>query len=187
MPTSVALSFYFPQLRVSVDQQWLPIGRAAQVTVRAVDAVTGVAVNGRVVLNGADVGATNTPFNYTCGNVAPSGVVTATNYPNAGIAWPALRMPRLVVSAQPSPMPLRTAVSVLIRATDADSGAAIDGAVVVNGATIGRTNVAFTYTFVPTRTRVFDPETRRYVYEESMPTGVVTAPGYAQVPIEFGW
>lgn len=183
----VPLSFYQPQLRVSVDQSWLPVGPPAQVTVRTVDAHTGAPVTGRVLLNGTDVAATNTTFTYTCGSAPPSAVATAAYYPSTPIPWPPLRVPRLTVTVQPHPAPLRTAVAVTVRAIDADSGAPVDGTVTINNTVAGRTNTAFTYTFTPTRTRVFDPELRIYTYEIVMPTGVVTAAGYPTTPIDFGF
>ncbi len=47
VPAVVPVSFYQPQLRVTVDQTWLPVGRPAQVTVRAVDAQTGAVIHER--------------------------------------------------------------------------------------------------------------------------------------------
>jgi hypothetical protein len=180
------LSFYHPQLRVSVDQTWLPIGRPAHVTVRSVDAHTGATVAGRVLLAGVDHAPTNTTFTYTCGPTPPSATVTAAYYPSTPIPWPALRIPRLAVTVQPHPVPLRTAISVTVRAIDVDSGAPVDGNVTINNVPAGRTNTPFTYTFTPTRTRVFDPDLRIYTYEIVMPTGTVTASGYPTTPIDFG-
>ena len=182
------LSFYQPQLRVTVDQTWLPVGRPAQVTVRAVDAHTGVGVAGRVLINGTDVAATNTAFTYTCGPTPPSAVVNAAYYRSTLVPWPPLRVPRLAVTVQPYPVPLRTAVAVTVRAVDADSGAPVDGTVTINNnPAAARTNTTFTYTFTPTRTRVFDPELRIYTYDVVMPTGAVTAAGYPTTPIDFGF
>jgi hypothetical protein len=93
----------------------------------------------------------------------------------------------MAVTVQPRPVPIRTAVTVTVRAVDADSGAPVDGTVTINNTVAGRTNTAFTYTFIATRTRVFDPELRIYTYDVVMPTGVVTAAGYPTTPIDFGF
>ena len=179
----LAPTFYTPSMRTSVDQAWLPIGRPAAVTVRAVDVTTGAAVAGRVRVNGVDVGATGVPFTYTCGATPPQAVVVATGYGNAGVAWPALRAPRLEVSVQPYPVPLRQAVSVTVRAVDADTRAAVDGAVLVDGVAVGRTNVAFTYTFAVRRQRVYQDGV--WIYELITPSAVVRATGYPEAPVDL--
>ena len=179
----VDVQLHPPELRARVDQPWLPVGRPAQVTVHATDAVTGTGVAGRVLLNGADVGATGSPFTVTSGPTAPAATVRAPYYPDAGIPWPPLRVPQLAASVAPYPVPLRTAVAVTVRAVDVDTQAPVAGTVTVDGVAVGPTNTAFTYTFVPRRVTVFDPEIRRNRIELVMPVGAVTAPGYPAVEL----
>jgi hypothetical protein len=52
-------------LTTSVTPFPVPLNRSVQVTVSASDAATGAAVAGRVLVDGADVAATNTPFTHT--------------------------------------------------------------------------------------------------------------------------
>jgi hypothetical protein len=51
-------------MRVSHTPSRIPFNKTISVTFHAVDAQTGAAVAGRVFIWGADVAATNTPFNY---------------------------------------------------------------------------------------------------------------------------
>lgn len=153
---------------------------------RTADATTGTPTAGRVILNGADIAATNTPFTYTSGATAPTGTVTAPHYPPAQIGWPALRPPRLTLSVAPYPVPLRVATSITVRAIDLDTGAPVDGTVTIGTTAVGRTNTPFAYTLTPNRIRVYDPETRTYTYETVTPTGNVTTAGYPTTPIDFG-
>ena len=186
-PDARAAGFlYMPQLSVSVEPSPILIGRVVQVTVRAVDRGTGQAVAGRVKLNGQDVGATNSPITYTFGSTPPSGVVSAPYYADAAITWPPLRHPQLNVAVQPYPVPMGQATSVIVRATDMYTGAAVDGTVNINGAVVARTNVAFTYTFMYKRVRQFDAETRTYYYELIPPVGTVIATGYPDTTIDLG-
>ena len=183
---AVAMSFRQPQLRVWAEPAMLFIGLPGTLTVRAVDTVTGAAVVGRVLLNGVDAGATGTAISHTPAATAPPAAVTAQHYPTTKVPWPALRTPRLAVSISPHPVPMRTALSVTVRATNADTGAAVNGAVLVNGSAVGRTNTAFPFTFVPTRTRVFDPDLRIWIFVVTPPQVVVRASGYSDTGVELG-
>ena len=56
----------------------------------------------------------------------------------------------------------------------------------VNGSAVGRTNTAFPFTFVPTRTRVFGPDLRIWTYVVTPPQVVVRASGYPGTGVELG-
>ncbi|HUS16431.1 MAG TPA: hypothetical protein VM536_15645 [Chloroflexia bacterium] len=182
----VSFPVYTPALRLTVTPTSLVIGRPTAVTVQAVDTTTGGAVAGRVLINGQDVGATNTAFTYAFPAPVPPGVVRATYYADTPIAWPVPHAAQLRVAVQLYPLPVGTAVSVRFTATDVDSGAAVDGAVKVNGTEAGRTNTTFTYTFRMTRVRRFDPELRIYIYVPEPPTVVVSAAGYPDQTVDTG-
>ncbi len=182
--TRVPLEFHPPQLRTSVDQAWLPVGRTVQVTVRSADSLSGAAVAGRVLVNGVDGGPTNSPFPHASAPTAPDVVVTAAGYPTARVAWPPLRAPRLEVGVTPYPVPVGTAASVTVRAVDADSRSAVDGVVHVNGVAVGRTNAAFTHTFIVRRTRVRQDGV--WVIELIPPTMHVSATGWPDAPVDLG-
>jgi len=88
-------------LVVSATPYPVPLGRPVQVTVSAVDDLSGTPVNGRVLIDEEDVAATNTPFTYTLAirrirepdgeggwtweRFVPTGVVQAPGYPEAAI------------------------------------------------------------------------------------------------------
>jgi hypothetical protein len=87
------VSIPWPPIGVSIMQTSITpfpitLNKLIQVTVRATDTQTGGLVAGRVKINGIDVGATNTPFNYTFrtrknaeGEILyPSAQVTASGY-----------------------------------------------------------------------------------------------------------
>src|SRR3712207_3182450 len=61
----IGFDYYEPGLRIWVEPALILIGRPTQVTVRAEDTRTRVAVAGRVIVNGQDLAATNIPFTYT--------------------------------------------------------------------------------------------------------------------------
>jgi hypothetical protein len=182
----VPMTFRQPQLRVWAEPGTLFIGLPGTITVRAVDTVTGAAVAGRVLLGGIDVGPTGAAIPHTPGATAPTAVVTAPYYPTTRVAWPALRSPRLAVTVHPYPVPMRAAVSVTFRTTNADTGTAVDGTVLVNGVAVGRTNTTFAFTFSPTRTRVFDPELRIWTFQVTPPQVLVRANGYPDASVDLG-
>src|SRR5207302_243947 len=107
----------------------IPTGRPIQVSVRAVDTTTGLAVAGRVKLNGQDVAATNAPFTYTFGLTPPSGMVSAPCYPDTAVAWPPLTVSSMRVSVTPYPVVLSKLLQVVVHAVDAQTGAVIAGRV----------------------------------------------------------
>jgi hypothetical protein len=112
-------------------------------------------------------------------------VVDATGYPSTGIVWPPLRQPSLNVTVRPFPVPFGRLTSVTVAATDADNGGAVDGSVSIDGKVVGRTNTAFTYTFVTRRVRTRDPATGEWNIDVIEPVGVVTATGYPAATITF--
>jgi hypothetical protein len=185
---TVNFPVYAPQQNVWVEAPYLFIGRPSQLTIRDHDATTGAPVAGRVLLNGQDVAATNTPFTYTFASSPPSGVVRAPAYPERAITWPPLRTPSLAVSIQPYPVRTGAVATYTVRAVDADTGAPIDGAVMVGSAStpIARTNVPFPYTFRMTRRREFDPEIGVALWTPVPPVAFVTAAGYATAALDLG-
>ena len=85
-----------PVLEVSVQPYPVPPNRSVQVTVTATDSTTAAAVSGRVLVNGADVGPTNTQFTYTFRTrrigrppdveiIFPTVTVRAAGYPDADV------------------------------------------------------------------------------------------------------
>jgi hypothetical protein len=145
--TKIPFGLYTPQMVVSVLTSPIPTGRPVQVTVRAIDSRSGALVNGRVKLNGVDVGATNTPFTYTFGLIAPTGVVSAQFYGDVAIQWPPLSVSTLWTSITPYPVPMNKSITATVRAVDSVTGALIAGRVKVGVADVGATNTPFTATF----------------------------------------
>lgn len=184
----------------------LPGGRPVSVTVRSVDATTLVPVAGRVVLNGQDVGPTNTPFTTTF-TAPPSGFVRAAGYQDTPISWPSYQPSHLQVSATLFPPPLKQSVSLTISARNADSAAheAVAGiATIHNYDAQGNpvllqipTNTPATVTFYAhvTRTRECDgggggPVQKPHCWwitQTDYPTGTVSAPGFQDEAIDFGF
>jgi hypothetical protein len=85
-----------PALEVSVQPYPVPPNRSIQVTVTATDSATAAAVSGRVLVDGADVGPTNTRFTYTFRTrrigrppdveiIFPTVTVRAAGYPDADV------------------------------------------------------------------------------------------------------
>ncbi len=183
-PAAIPFTFHTPALRTSVEPSVLPIGRSVRVTVSAFDTRSNERVSGRVRINGQDVGAANTPFDYTFGQTPPPGVVNASYYADATIAWPPLRWPALEVGITPA-IRMALATTYTVRAVDLDTRVAVDGEVRVNGTTVARTNVAFTYRFVVRRIPQGDPDTG--VYWEIIPPEItVVAQGYPEMSINPG-
>ena len=174
------IPLYTPVMRVWVDTPRLVAGQAGTLTVRAVDAITGAAIAGRVVINGQDVAPSNTPFTYTFGPNPPPAVVTATGYAPAAIAWPAIVAPRLEVSISPYPAALTTGRSYVVRAVDGYTGAAVAGRVFVNGIDVAATNTPFTYTFRVRRVGVYPN------IEIISPIAAVRAAGYPDADLDLG-
>lgn len=146
---SIPFGLYTPQMVVSVLTSPIPTGRPVQVTVRAIDSRSGALVNGRVKLNGVDVGATNTPFTYTFALTPPTGVVSAQFYGDLPIQWPPLSVSTLWATITPFPVPMNKSVTATVRAVDSVTGELIAGRVKVGptGTDVGATNTPFTTTF----------------------------------------
>lgn len=92
----------------------------------------------------------------------------------------------LLINVSPYPVPLGQTVQVTITARDQVTNAAVAGNVWINEQQVGMTNVPFLYTFQVQRRRVFDPETRTWVWEMIAPQGMVKAGSYPDAPIDFG-
>jgi hypothetical protein len=90
----------------------------------------------------------------------------------------------LTATVDPYPVPLDQAVAVTVRARDVSSGADVAGSVIVDGATVGQTGTPFTHTYRPRRRRV---SVRPPEWEITYPAGRVTAPGYPDVQLDFGF
>ena len=88
------------------------------------------------------------------------------------------------VRIEPPTQVLGTPTQVTVFASDA-AGGPVAGDVAINGATAGRTNAAFTYTFQMGRAREFDPETRSWHFVPAPPVGKVVADGYDPTDIPF--
>ncbi|NJD08183.1 MAG: hypothetical protein FIA97_17050 [Methylococcaceae bacterium] len=88
------------------------------------------------------------------------------------------------IGVSPYPVPLNQAVSITVTATDLGSGANVTGDVRIDGVVVGSTDVPFTHTFRPKRRRV---SVRPPEWEISYPVGTVTAPGYPDATIDFGF
>lgn len=90
---------------ISVTPYPVPVNRSVTVTVSAPDGTTGVDVHGQVIVNGAAVGTTGTPFSHNFRTrrvripgtnppewdiIYPTGIVHATGYPDVDIdfGWP---------------------------------------------------------------------------------------------------
>ena len=175
---SFVTGIYVPQMQVSVSPSPIWMGRPVEVIVRAVDTRTGALVNGRVKLNGVDVGATNTPFMFTFGSTAPVGVVSAPFYADAAIVWPPPSKSTMWTSITPLPPPNKT-VQTTIRATNQLTGAPVAGRVQINGVDVGPTNTVITTIFKI-----------KFVGAELEPVGpevVVTADGYTTAPVDIGF
>ena len=185
-PATIPFAFHTSVMRTSVEPSVLPIGRTVRVTVSAFDTATGERVSGRVRIDGQDAGATNVPFDYTFGAAPPVGVVTASFYADAGIAWPPLRRPVLEVGIAPSPIRASVLATYTVAAIDVDTCATVDGEVVVDGAAVARTNVPFPYRFVVRRVRERDPESGVFLLVLIPPVIAVVAQGYPEMPVEPG-
>jgi len=162
---AVPVTFFTPKLDVRLEPASVPIGPTVQVVVRAEDSMTHAPVQGRVIIGGVDVGATNTPFNFAFGPASISGGVSATGYPSKSFSI-LLFTPEMQVSVSPSPIPTGIPVQVTVRAVDKRTGLPVNGRVKLNSVDTAPTNTPFMFTFGLTP-----------------PSGVVSAQFYADVPI----
>ena len=145
----------------------VPIGPTSQVIVRAEDATTRAAAQGRVLIAGVDVGATNQPVSFAFGPTHTSGTVNAGGYPSKVFAI-GLFTPELQISISPSPVWTGRPVEVTVRAVDKQTGAPVNGRVKLNGVDTAATNTPFMFTFGVTP-----------------PVAVVSAPFYADASITW--
>jgi hypothetical protein len=163
----VPVTFFTPKLVVRLEPASVPIGPTVQVVVRAEDATTHTPVQGRVIIGGVDVGATNTLFNFAFGPGNTTGFVNATGYPTKSFAI-GLFTPEMQVSVSPSPIPTGRPVEVMVRAVDKRTGLPVNGRVKLNGVDTAATNTPFMFTFGLTA-----------------PAGVVSAPFNPDVAITW--
>ncbi|MFL5804083.1 MAG: hypothetical protein ACJ8CR_20355 [Roseiflexaceae bacterium] len=101
------------------------------------------------------------------------------------VSWQEQDLPALRVTVTPYPVPISAAgqtVTVTVHAEDAHSGVPVAGTVRINAQTVGTTNTPFTYTFRSRRVRNPDG-----TFEVIRPTGTVSAPGYPDADIDFGF
>ena len=164
---AVLLQFFTPKLEIRLEPASLPIGPTVQVVVRAEDATTHAPIQGRVIIGGVDVGATNTPFNFAFNSSNTSGEVRAANYPNKTFGIP-LFVPTMQVSVSPAPIPTGLPVQVTVRVVDTRTGLPVNGRVKLGGVDTAATNTPFMFTFGLTP-----------------PAGVVSAPFYPDVAIAW--
>ena len=118
-------------------------------------------------------------------------IVSAPNY-EAVIIQFMLYNPQLSVKVQPYPIvfPARqtqVTLSITVNAQDSNTNAQISGRVIIDGKDVGSTNTPITYTFQQKRVRVFDPDLRKWTFEVIYPEGKVTANGYFDTEIDFGF
>jgi hypothetical protein len=93
----------------------------------------------------------------------------------------------MTASIQPCPVVLGQSRSYTVQVQDANTHQPVNATVSVNGAQVAQSNVPFTYTFVMRTVRVFDPEAKKYYYQQIPPTKAVTAPGYTAVAVDLGF
>ena len=134
-------------------------------------------MNGRVKLNGVDVGATNTPFTFTFGLTPPSGIVSAQFYADVPISWPPLSVSTLWTDISPFPVPMNKSIQATVKAVDSQTKALIAGRVKINNLEVANTNTPFTVTF---RTRTTSEG------EITFPWVTVTAFGYNETEVGLG-
>ena len=177
-------------MTVTVTPAPITAGVPVSVTVHAVDAASGAAVTGSVLITGAAVGTTGTPFSYTFGASAPEAHVTADGYADAPIAWPPFYTPTLKVTLDPAAPEYGKPVQLVVRAVDARSGAAVPGTVTLMNYGIGGaivttkfpTNTAYGVTLRLHRIPAIKGKSPDIRY----PTLTVAASGYASVGLALG-
>ncbi len=89
----------------------------------------------------------------------------------------------LQVTVTPHPIPINQAITVRVNVSDL-TGTLVAGQVKIDGKVVANTNTPFSYTFKPKRRRISvkPPE-----WETTYPVGVVSASGYPDAPIDFGF
>jgi hypothetical protein len=103
-----------------------------------------------------------------------------------------LRTAKVLVT--PYPTPMRRQVTITVHANDAQTNAPVAGQVLIHNFTGGRPGAPIDTPPFPTNTpqavtlrprQIFEPELRTWIDDE-WPSGVVSAPGYEDVEIDFG-
>jgi lysophospholipase L1-like esterase len=126
----------------------------------------------------------------SAGHPNPRG---ARAYADAILA--ALYAPRLIASVSPSPVPLGVPTSIVVSAVRFDNRTPVPGTVRIrNFDAFGRavylefpTGTQYAATFRTGLVRQFDPETKKWIGEETDPGGVVLATGYPSTKVPFVW
>ena len=100
--------------------------------------------------------------------------------------------PILVVKVQPYPITFatnqtQTTATITVHAEDSKTHAQVSGRVIVDGQDRGSTDVPITYTFQIKSVRVFDPDLKKWTYDDKYSSGKVSASGYPDTPIDFGF
>jgi hypothetical protein len=92
----------------------------------------------------------------------------------------------MIVSVTPYPTPLNQRVQVTVSVIDSATQVQVAGEVKVNGRVIAATNAPFIYTFRLVRRRRRNPD-GSWEVDYVNPVGMVSAPGYPDAPIDFGF
>ena len=92
---------------------------------------------------------------------------------------------QVVITVSPMPVPLNRVVSLTVSTTDAASGAAVAGRVLVNGSDKGATNTALSLTLRSTRKLVRGSVPREF--EITYPQVTARVPGYPDMAVDCGF
>lgn len=172
-------------MNVTVAPDRVYVGQPTQLSVNAADPVTGASVPATVSVGASAVGSTGTPFKYTFAAAGMETWVSATGYTRTRVPLTVLPHGQMLVTLEPPRPPLNKATTMLVRVTDHLSGVPVTGEVWFDSKRVGATNTPFTATLIFTTTRVFDPDTRKWVIETQETTGEVRALTYLTKDIPF--
>jgi hypothetical protein len=167
-----------PQLQIAVSPAQAFVGQPVQLLVSAADPATGAPVTATVSVNSSTVGSTGTPFRYTFTTAGTEVWASAAGYTRTRAPLTVRPRGQMKVTLEPTRPPLNVATRMLVRVTDDLSGAPVAGQVLFDKVPVGATNAPFTATVVFTTTRVFDPETRKWVVDIHETVGEVRADPY---------
>jgi hypothetical protein len=184
--TVIPFVFYSPTLSIHAGPTTVPAGRPVQISVDVRDSQTNGPVPASLSIAGQNVGPANSPvvspiLSQTFAAGVVTVVVSAAGYPNVSFNVTAYT-PALVVTVIP-PLPgIGKPVQVIVHAVDSTAGIVPPGCRVwIDGINVAATDTPFTYTF---HARRVGPLTNpSFVYS----TGIVTAPGYPDAAINFGF
>ncbi len=178
--TPIPFVFYNPTLHIQFDPTPVPAGRAVPFLVQVQDNTTHVPVPASVTI-GSNAGLANASFACVFAPGVNTGSVHLAGYPAVSFTVSAYT-PAMQVTVDPSPPPLNRLVQITVHAVDATTGVLVPGTrVKIDGRDVAGANTAFGYTF---RIRRSGPPGDPTI---SYPTGIVSAPGYADALIDFGF